>query len=233
MRRRCQSNRKATRGHAKTRVCHRHCGVADPMHVGKLHAREPTRGPLQGPRQDPVAVRGRKATERWEKAMSDKTHMNGGRESYNGIVLSKRSNESQGGPKEIVEGRPLTEENAEQSDPCRTQGHPPGPGKWARRAGTRTSGSKGRQSVKVHRTAASCQYRTAPQQLLRPEKERGGGCGRSDMAGIWRRTGGTDSGPPRTNSSRGIPCETVTKSLRFPLYGGLSTEVPPLWGPQH
>src|SRR5271168_3792537 len=109
MRRRCQSNRKATRGHAKSRVCHRRCGVADPTHVWKLHAREP---------RDPVAVRGRKATEQWEKAMSHKTHMIGGRESYNGVVPAKRSNESQGGPKEIAEGRPLTEENAEQSNPC-------------------------------------------------------------------------------------------------------------------
>ena len=43
--------------------------------------------------------------------MSHKTHMNGGRESYSGVVPAKRSNESQGGPKEIVEGRPLTGEN--------------------------------------------------------------------------------------------------------------------------
>jgi RNA-directed DNA polymerase len=53
--------------------------------------------------------------------MSHKTHMNGGRESYSGAVPAKRSNESQGGPKEIVEGRPLTKENAEQPDPRRTQ----------------------------------------------------------------------------------------------------------------
>jgi RNA-directed DNA polymerase len=53
--------------------------------------------------------------------MSHKTHMNGSRESYSGIVLSKRSNESQGGPKEIAEGRPLTKENAEQPNPGRTQ----------------------------------------------------------------------------------------------------------------
>ena len=43
--------------------------------------------------------------------MSHETHMNGGRESYSGIVPAKRSNESQGGPKEIVEGMPLTKEN--------------------------------------------------------------------------------------------------------------------------
>ena len=52
--------------------------------------------------------------------MSDKTHMHGSRESYSGIVPMKRSNEGLGGPQEIVEGRPLTEENTEQSDQRRT-----------------------------------------------------------------------------------------------------------------
>jgi RNA-directed DNA polymerase len=42
-------------------------------------------------------------------------------------TLTKRSNESQGGPKEIVEGRPLTKENAERLNPCRTQGRESGP----------------------------------------------------------------------------------------------------------
>jgi RNA-directed DNA polymerase len=60
--------------------------------------------------------------------MSDKTHVNGGRASYSGIVPAKRSNESQGGRKEIAEGRPLTEENAEQSNPGRAQSRENGPG---------------------------------------------------------------------------------------------------------
>ena len=47
-------------------------GVEDPTHAWKLHAREP---------KDPVAIRSRKRADRWEKAMSDKTHMNGGGES--------------------------------------------------------------------------------------------------------------------------------------------------------
>src|SRR6266496_3142077 len=54
--------------------------------------------------------------------MSDKTHMNDRGESYSAIVPAKRSNESQGGPKEIVEGRALSEENAEQPNPSRTPG---------------------------------------------------------------------------------------------------------------
>src|SRR5439155_26115258 len=42
------------------------------------------------------SIRGRKAADRWEKAMSYKTH---------GIVPAKWSNEGRGGPKEIGEGR--------------------------------------------------------------------------------------------------------------------------------
>ena len=53
--------------------------------------------------------------------------MNGVRESHNGIVPAKRSNEGQGGPKEIVEGRLLTKENAEEPNPYRTPSRENGP----------------------------------------------------------------------------------------------------------
>ena len=52
--------------------------------------------------------------------MSYKTHVHGDRESHSGIVPAKRSNEGRGGPKEMVEGRPLTKENAEEPNPRRT-----------------------------------------------------------------------------------------------------------------
>src|ERR1039457_3403449 len=92
--------------------------VVDPRHSWKLHAREP---------RDPVAIRGREVADRWEKAMSHKAHMHGGRESHSGIVPTKRSNEGRGGPKEIVEGRPLTKENAEEPNPNRTPSRENGP----------------------------------------------------------------------------------------------------------
>ena len=99
------------------RARHRLCGVVDPMHAPKLQAQEP---------RDPVVIRNRKGTDRWEKAKSYKAHMYGGRESSSGIVLTKRSNAGQGGPKEIVEGRPLAKEKVRQSipapTPCRTSG---------------------------------------------------------------------------------------------------------------
>ena len=46
--------------------------------------------------------------------------MNGSGESHSGIVPMKRSNESQGGPQEIVEGRPLTKKNTEEPNSYRT-----------------------------------------------------------------------------------------------------------------
>jgi hypothetical protein len=59
--------------------------------------------------------------------MSGNAHVNGGGGSHNGVVLTKRSNESQGGRKEIVEGRPLTKENTEEPNPYRTPSRESGP----------------------------------------------------------------------------------------------------------
>ena len=52
--------------------------------------------------------------------MSSNSHMDGSRESYRGIVPAKQPNESQGGQKEVVEGRPQTKENMGQSNSNRT-----------------------------------------------------------------------------------------------------------------
>jgi hypothetical protein len=57
--------------------------------------------------------------------MSYKTHVYGGGESYSGVLPMKQPNESQGGPQEAVEGRPLTaplaaKENMEQPNLRRT-----------------------------------------------------------------------------------------------------------------
>jgi hypothetical protein len=50
--------------------------------------------------------------------MSDKSHVHGGRESSGSIVPAKRSNEGQGGPQEIVEGRLLAKENVKPPIPA-------------------------------------------------------------------------------------------------------------------
>ena len=65
----------------KSRAQRRHCGVEDPTHAWKLHAREP---------RDPVAIRGRKVADRWGKAMSSNSHMHGSGESHNGIVCAEQ-----------------------------------------------------------------------------------------------------------------------------------------------
>ena len=74
-----------------------------------------------------MAIRSLKGADRWEKAMSYKSHVYGDRESHNGIVPTKRSNAGQGGPKEIVEGRPLTKENTEEPNPYWTPSRESGP----------------------------------------------------------------------------------------------------------
>src|SRR6266568_2645590 len=74
----------------------RPCGVEDPKHAEKLHAREPG---------DPVAARGRKAAGRVEKAMSHKSTVHGGGESSDRIVPAKSANKGRGLSAEQVEGR--------------------------------------------------------------------------------------------------------------------------------
>ena len=66
--------------------------------------------------------------------MSYKTHMNDSGESYSVIVPTKRSNEGKGGAQEVVEGRTLTGENAEQPNSDRTP--------------SRTNGSSGLDRVR-------------------------------------------------------------------------------------
>ena len=82
--------------------------------------------------------------------MSYKTHMNGGGESYSGIVPTKRTNEGQGGPKEIVEGRPLTKENAEEPNPNRTPSRENGPSGLDRVRQTAKAGQGGKFTALLH-----------------------------------------------------------------------------------
>jgi hypothetical protein len=73
--------------------------------------------------------------------MSYKAHMYGGGESYSEIVPVKQPNKSGRPPAEVVEGRPLTKENMDQQNLCRTQSRESGPSELdhvrevARRAG--------------------------------------------------------------------------------------------------
>ena len=64
--------------------------------------------------------------------MSDKTLMHGGGESYSGIVPAEQPNKSGRPPAEVVEGRPLTKENTQEPNPCRTPSRESGPSGLAR-----------------------------------------------------------------------------------------------------
>jgi hypothetical protein len=59
--------------------------------------------------------------------MSYKSHMQGGGESYSGIVLAKQPNKSGRPPAEVVEERTLTKENMEQSNSYGTPSRESGP----------------------------------------------------------------------------------------------------------
>ena len=112
----------------------RPCGVEDPKHAEKLHAREPG---------DPVAAREQCGVGRRENAMSDKSLVHGSGESYSGIVPAKQPNKSGQPPAEVVEGRPLAKENTQKPNPCRTPSRESGPSGLARvREAARQDGKK-------------------------------------------------------------------------------------------
>jgi len=85
--RRRQTARKATTRRRANASVARPRGVEDPRHAEKLHAREPG---------DPAAARSRKAAGRRENAMSDKSLMHGGGESYSGIVCAEQRVDREG-----------------------------------------------------------------------------------------------------------------------------------------
>jgi RNA-directed DNA polymerase len=128
--------------------------------------------------------------------MSHKSHAHGEGESHNGIVPTKRTNEGRGGPKENVEGRPLTKENAEEPNPYRTPSRESGPSGLDRVRQAAKGDPKKRFTALLHHVNIDL-LRSSYHNLKRGGS---GGSGRGDVASIWRRTGGTDSGPPRTNS---------------------------------
>ena len=59
--------------------------------------------------------------------MSSNSNMHGSRESYRGIVPAKPPNNTRPVVAEEVEGRPLTKENTDQSNPRRAQDRTSGP----------------------------------------------------------------------------------------------------------
>ena len=107
---------KAIRRHAKTQAGRWSCGVEDPKHAEKLHAREPG---------DPAAAREQMAGRR-ENAMSDKSLMHGGGESSGCIVPTNGSNKLRKLRAEGREGRRLAKEIRRQGPDLDTEPEEPG-----------------------------------------------------------------------------------------------------------
>ena len=141
--------------------------------------------------------------------MSDKSHMHGGGESYSGIVPAKQSNEGQGGPEEIVEGRPLTKENTEEPNPYRTPSRESGPSGLDRVREAAKGDRKLRFTALLHHVNIDL-LRSSYHSL---KKQAAAGVDGVTWARIWRRPGGTISRPARANPSWGLSSETVTESL--------------------
>ncbi len=164
-------------GGARKRESAQPCGVVDPRHAWKLHAREPG---------DPVAIRGRKVADRWEKAMSHKSHMHGGGESYSGIVPAKRSEQRRESAAGGRGGKAADQGEHGTANPYRTQSRESGPSGLDRVRKAAKKGQGAKFTALLHHVNVDLLRR----QLLRPEKAGGAGSGWRDVARIWRRTGG-------------------------------------------
>src|SRR5713101_6365077 len=102
-------------------------------------------------RETPLPPAASKEAGRWEKAMSYKTHMYGGGESYSGVVPAKQPNKGGRPSAEGVEGRPLTEENTGQTNQRRTPRRESGPSGLDRvRKAAKKKGGKVRFTALLH-----------------------------------------------------------------------------------
>ena len=104
---------------------------ASPLHPRGVEDQSTHRNFMGENRETLSAVRGCEAADRPEKAMSYKTGMHGGRESYSGIVPAKHPNKTGGpaaeDPEGAPEGRPLAKENTGEPNPLRAQDRGGGP----------------------------------------------------------------------------------------------------------
>src|ERR1035441_2561960 len=141
--------------------------------------------------------------------MSYKAHMHGGGESYSGVVPAKQPNKSGRPPAEVVEERPLTKENMDQLNLCRTQSRESGPNGLDRvREAARRDG-KLRFTALLHHVTVdllwdsyhSLKKRAAP------------GVDGVTWEEYGQDPGGATARPAWANPSRGLSSETITESL--------------------
>jgi hypothetical protein len=138
--------------------------------------------------------------------MSDKTHMHGGGESYSGVIPAKQPNKSGKPPAEVVEGRPLTKENAEQSNPCWTPSQRSGPIGLDRVRKAAKKDGKLQFTALLHHVNID---------LLRDSYHSLKKQAAPGVDGVrWEEYGqGLEARPARANPSRSISSATVAESL--------------------
>ena len=141
--------------------------------------------------------------------MSDKSHMHGGGESYSGVVPAKQPNKGGRPPAEVVEGRPLTKENMEQPNPCRTPSRESGPSGLDRVREAARKDGKLRFTALLHHVTID---------LLRDSYHSLKKRAAPGVDGVTWEEYGRDlearlERPARANPSRGVSSATITKSL--------------------
>ncbi len=184
--------RKATQWCALARA---HCDPAESKTSG-MH-----RNSMRENRETPQPPAAPNVAGRREKAMSNKSLMHGGGESYSG---EKRETAGGGcGGKAAGQGERGTAQPVPDTES----------GKRAKRAGTRAGSSQERWETTVHCTAAPCERRTAPGQLHQPKETGCTGSGRGDMGRIWTRAGGATYRSSWPSPSRGLSSAAIQASL--------------------
>ena len=121
---------------------------------------------------------------RRENAMSGKSLMNGGGESYSGVVPTKQPNKSEQSPAEVVEGRPLTKENTQQPNLRRTPSRESGPSGLERVREAARKDGKLKFTALLHHVSIDL-LRKSYHSL---KKTGGAGSGWDDVGRIWRET---------------------------------------------
>ncbi len=119
--------------------------------------------------------------------MSHKSHMNGGQESYSGIVPTKQPNKSGRPPAEVVEGRTLSKENMDQQNLCRTQSRESGSSKLDRVRETAKRDRKLRFTALLHHVTVDLLRDSYFQYHAVPGNEHRLRAFRKDVLRLWLR----------------------------------------------
>ena len=118
--------------------------------------------------------------------MSGKTFMNGGGESYSGVVPVKQPNKGGRPLAEVVEGRPLNKENTQQPNSYRTPSRESGTSGLERVREAAKKEGKVKFTALLHHVSIDL----LRESYLQSEETGGARSGWGDVARIWRKPGG-------------------------------------------